>query len=287
MTAFTTPGPVRAHIDIELGDVRVAVGSDGETLVDVAPTDPANERDLRAAQDTRVTYADGKLDVVSPRPNVLLGPSRKSGSLQVSVRVPAGSAVEARTALGLIVTDGSLGEVSAKTSAGDIHIDEAAAADLKTGIGAVTAGRIGGDLRCSTGSGAVRIDAVAGACLVKNSNGDTSIGSSGPSTRVKAANGRIVIDRARGDVQATTANGDLRMGCLEAGSVLLRTSLGSIDLGIPLGTAARLGLRTSFGTVRNGLDAAEGPGSAERTVEIDAVTGAGDITVVRASTSDE
>ncbi len=113
-------------------------------------------------------------------------------------------------------------------------------------------------------------------------SGVTWIGDAGPSTRVKSANGTITVERARGDLMATTANGDLRIGCVDQGQVMLRTSLGRIELGIPYGTAAKLGLRTSFGAVRNGLDATDGPASGDRTVEVDAQTGAGDIDVVRA-----
>jgi hypothetical protein len=285
-TTFPTPDPVRARVVIELGDISVAVGSSAETVVDVAPTDPGRDADRAAADQTRVTCTDGRLEVLGPRHSALIGPTRKSGSVRVRVMLPAGSAVEARTSLGGIATDGPLGEVGAKTGAGDVLVDVATAADLSSGVGAVTAGSVDGDLRCSTGSGAIRVDRVAGTALVKNSNGDTWIGEAGLSTRVKAANGRVVIELARGDVTATTANGSLRVGCAQSGAVQLRTSLGSIGLGIPYGTAARLGLRTSFGRVRSELDQAAGPVEGERTLEVDAQTSAGDIDVVRAVLDD-
>jgi DUF4097 and DUF4098 domain-containing protein YvlB len=281
-TTFPTPDPVRARIVIELGDITVAVGSSAETLVDVVPTDPARDVDRTAADQTRVTCTDGRLEVLGPRHSALIGPTRKSGSVRVRVTLPAGSAVEARTSLGAIATDGPLGEVAAKTGAGDVLVDVATTADLSSGVGAVTAGNVDGDLRCSTGSGPIRVDRVGCTALVKNSNGDTWIGEAGTSTRVKAANGRVTVELARGDVNATTANGSLRVGCAQSGSVQLRTSLGSIELGIPYGTAARLGLRTSHGRVRSELDQAAGPVEGERTLEVDAQTSAGDIDVVRA-----
>lgn len=283
MTTFPTPSPLRARIELEMGDIRVVADADGESVVDVVPTDPSSEKDRRTAEQTRVTCSDGRLDVMGPKHSVLIGPTKKSGSVQVTVHVPEGSALEARTSLGLITADGRFQEVGATSSAGDVRVQEAGAVDLKSGLGAVTAGRVTGDARCSTSSGAIRIESVGGNAMVKNSNGDTWIGDAGPSTRVKAANGTITVDRARGDLMATTANGDLRIGRVESGQVMLRTSLGRIELGIPHGTAAKLGLRTSFGAVRNGLDAADGPVDGDRTVEVDAQTSAGDIDVVRAS----
>ena len=116
---------------------------------------------------------------------------------------------------------------------------------------------------------------------MKNSNGDTRIGQSGGALRVKSANGLISVDRAQGDVVATTANGNLRIGSAERGSVQLKTSLGRIEVGIPTGTSARLDLSTSFGVVRNDLDATDQPAAGERTVEVHAQTSAGDIDVVR------
>jgi len=57
--------------------------------------------------------------------------------------------------------------------------------------------------------------------------------------------------------------------------------MGRIEIGIPRGTSAMLDLSTSFGVVRNGLDAAAQPAAQDRTVEIHARTSAGDIDVVR------
>jgi DUF4097 and DUF4098 domain-containing protein YvlB len=202
--------------------------------------------------------------------------------VQVSVSLPSGSALEARTSLGLIATDGPLGEVSAKTSAGDVHLQDATSADLKSGLGTVTARRVAGDVRCSTGSGAIRIDRVEGMALVKNSNGDTWLGDVSSTVRIKSANGDITVESAHDDLMATTANGNVRVGSVERGSVMLRTSMGSIHLGIPHGTAARLGLRTSYGNVRNELESTDGPAAGDRTVDVDAQTSAGDIDVVRA-----
>ena len=121
---------------------------------------------------------------------------------------------------------------------------------------------------------------------MKNSNGDTRIGESGGPLRVKSANGSIAVERARGDVTATTANGDLRSAAPRAWRVHLKTSLGRIEIGIPTGTSALLDLSTSFGVVRNGLDATTQPSAGDQTVEVHAQTSAGDIDVVRVPADD-
>lgn len=277
MTSFPTAGPISASLDIEWGDLRIVAGDDGPTVVDVTPTDPANEKDRRAAQATTVACADGRLRVAGPKN----GLTKKYGAVQVSVRLAAGSDLDAHSGLGAVAVEGDLGGCRIKTSAGDIRVDGATSADLRSGFGSVAAGDIGGDVYCTTGSGAVQIDRIGGRAEVKNSNGDTRIGDSGGPLRVKAANGDISVARARGDVVATSANGNLRIGSAESGAVQLKTSLGRIEVGIPAGTSALLDLKTSYGAVRNELDASDQPAAGAPTVEVQAHTSAGDIDIVR------
>ena len=285
MTSFPTTGPIAASIDLQWGDVHLVAGDGDAAVVDVTPTDPSNEKDRRAADDTTTTCADGRLRVVGPR-NMTGVFNKKYGSVQVSVRLPAGSDLDVATALGAISVEGSFGACRVKTTAGDVVLQDAASADLRTGMGLVAARDIAGEAYCKTGSGAVHIDRIGGRAEVKNSNGDTRSGDSGGPLRIKAANGSITVGRARSDVNATTALGNLSVGSAESGAVQLKTSMGRIDIGVPGGTSALLDLSTSFGVVRNGLDAASAPGAGERTVEIHAQTSAGDIDVVRAPADD-
>ena len=282
MNSFPTPDPIRARIQIELGDVHVDSGDAGQTLVDVVPADPSDEKDCRDAEATRVTFTEGRLEVIGPRHRGL-GSGRRSGSVRVSVTLPTGSDLQTTVVAGAIHLTGSLGAVSAKTSAGDVGLQDAASADLRSGYGSVAAGHIGGDLRCSTGSGSIHIERADAQVLVKNSNGDTWVGDGGRSVRVKAANGDVTVGHAHGDLVATTANGNVRIGCVERGQVMLRTGMGRIHLGIPHGTVARLDLRTGYGTVSSELETTSEPEPSERTIEVSAATGAGDIDVVRAA----
>jgi DUF4097 and DUF4098 domain-containing protein YvlB len=282
MTTYPTPDPIKARVEVALGSIQITAGPVGETVIGVEPTDPSSERDRQAAADTRVTCTDGRLDIVGPHSSGL-GLGRKPGSVQVSIGLPAGSSLRANVAAGAVQADVALGEVSARVSAGDITLQDASTADLKSGYGTVTARNVSGDVRCSTGSGDIRVDRIDGQALLKNANGDTWVGDGGSTMRVKSANGDIRVGRARRDLVASTANGNVRVGSVERGSVLLRTAAGNIDLGIPQGTAARVDLRTGFGTVHNNLSAADAPEASDRTVEVDAQTSYGDVTVTRAS----
>jgi hypothetical protein len=284
MPTFSTPEPISALIDIAIGDIRIAADDRGDTVVEVAPSNGAVEADVRAAEQTRVEFADGRLRVRGPKRRAV--GLKKTGSVELMIAVPTGSHVEAATSLGGVHGAGLLGECRIRTSAGDIRLHGAAGADLSTSIGAIEVETIAGEAQCTTGSGSVRIAEIDGRAYVKNSNGDTRLGDVRGDLRVKAANGDISVDRARADLNAATANGAIRIGCVERGTVELKTALGQIDVGILAGTAVRLDLHTSFGGVRNALDATERPQSAETTADIHAETSYGDIVVRRAQTDE-
>ena len=129
---------------------------------------------------------------------------------------------------------------------------------------------------------------IDGSAVIKNSNGDIRLGQVGGDLRVRAANGDIAVEHSHGSINAKTANGRIRVGSIHGGSLVADTANGHIEVGIADGVAAWLDLDTRYGNVHNGLEAAEGPGSADQQVEVRARTGFGDITIRRqAKTGDE
>jgi hypothetical protein len=281
MPAYSTPGPIHATIQLVSGDLRIEASDRVDTVVDVSPCNESSATDVAAAEQTRVEFADGRLRVIGAK-GTGVGFLRRPGSVQVLVRVPTGSAVAAATGLGIVSSDGHLGVCHIRSGAGDVQIADAESIDLVTGLGTLSAERVDGDATCVTGSGNVRVASVGGRARVRNSNGDTWLGNVDAAVRVKASNGSVAIDRAGSDVRVATANGELRVGRVESGTVDLRTALGSVEVGIREGTAARLDVHTSFGTVLNDLPPSTRPGVGESTVEVSVQTSAGDIVIRRA-----
>jgi hypothetical protein len=96
MQTFATPAPISAVLDIPAGRIQFIAADRADTTVEVRPTNPAKSRDVQVAEQTTVAYADGVLRIHTPAPkHQLFGPS---GSLEVTVQLPAGSRVEAKTA---------------------------------------------------------------------------------------------------------------------------------------------------------------------------------------------
>ncbi|MGE5137315.1 MAG: DUF4097 family beta strand repeat-containing protein [Gemmatimonadota bacterium] len=281
MPSFDTPEPITAVIDLQLGDIRIIASDRTDTVVDVRPSDASRDLDIQAAEQTRVTCAAGQLLVKAPRQRGL-GMFGRPGSVDVTVELPAGSALRGEAGLGAFHCAGRLGDCRVKTGLGDIEAAGTGPLDLHTGSGTIVVDRVAGLADVTTGSGRVRLGAIDGPATVKNSNGDTWIGEVTGDLRVSSSNGTITVGHASGGVTASSANGDLRVGEVARGSSSLRTSMGSIEVGIRPGTAALLDVSTKFGRVHNDLAATEGPGPADQTAEIHASTSYGDIYIRRA-----
>jgi DUF4097 and DUF4098 domain-containing protein YvlB len=281
MPVYDTPGPIAATVDVHVGDVRITAGDRTDTTVEVRPSDPGREADVRVAKETRVEFADGRLLVKSPKPRALGMFSGNPGSIDVEIALPAASHLRGDAGVGSFHCTGALGDVKIKTAAGDVRVDHVATLDLHTATGAVAVGTVAGTARVTTASGTLRVGTLGADATVKNSNGETRIGTAAGELSASASNGDIHVDEARAGVTAATASGSVRIGAVHQGTVSLRTAMGSLEVGITRGTAAYLDLHTSFGRVRTDLESATTPAVGEDRVEVKARTNFGDITVFR------
>ena len=284
MPTYDTPHPVSATVELVVGDLRIVAADRTDTVVEVRPSDPGSDADVRAADQTRVEYADGLLLVKTPKQRGL-GLFGKPGSVDVTVDLPARSKVQVDSGVGGVRSTGTLGACRVKSGAGDVQLDrvEGGRLSLEIGAGCVEVDTVAGRADISTGSGRLQVREIDGPAVVKNSNGDSWIGLVTGDLRINAANGDIAVDRADGDVVASTANGGITVGAVTRGTVSLKTGFGEIEVGIPAGTAAKLDVSTSFGRIRNQLESTDGPQETDETVDLRARSGYGDI-VIRRST---
>ena len=280
MPTFDTPEPITATIDLSMGDVRISAADRGTAVVEVHPSDASNEEDVKAAELTRVEYANERLLVKAPK---LRSWSSRStgGSIDVTIALPAGSHVHGAIALGDFQCDGRLGDCRIKSGLGRIRVDRADKLDLKSGVGDISVDRATGRAEVAAGSGDVRVRELDGSAVIKNSNGDTWVGVAGGDLRLNTANGSISVDLAQASVGAKSAHGDVRLGEVVRGSVLLETNIGDLEVGIRDGTAAWLDVKSRFGHVHNALDAADRPEPSAETVEVRARTSVGEVVIRR------
>jgi DUF4097 and DUF4098 domain-containing protein YvlB len=278
MPKFETPEPIAVNLEFGVGNVRITASDRTDTVVEVRPSNESDESDVQAAQQIRVDYTDGLLELIGPKR--VFDFSKKSRSVEVTIELPTGSQLSAHLMMGEFRCAGRLGESRIKTT-GHIRLERTGPLRLHTGLGHVTAGGIAGDADISTGAGKIQVGEVDGAVEVKNSNGDTTVDAATGDVRVRNANGAIDIGRAGAGVDVKTSNGSIRLGEVVRGSVVLQTAAGDLDIGIADGTAAWLELNTGFGHVTNQMENATQPDETDQTVEVRGRTSYGDITVHR------
>ena len=235
---------------------------------------------MRAAEQTVVDYANGRLFVKSPRNWAPFG----AGQMVVlTLLVPTGSALDGTSAMGHFHVEGELGTTKLTTSMGNLRLGLTGELRAKTSFGNVTVDRVAGDADISTSSGDIHLGEIAGAAVVRNSNGRTELGRVSGDVRAKSSNGSVLIGHAGGAVAVRTANGDVRVAEAERGEIVIETATGELEVGIAPGVAAWLDVSTRFGSVRNDLDTIDVPDQAEGTVAVRARSSFGDIVIHRAA----
>ncbi|MET9496610.1 DUF4097 family beta strand repeat-containing protein [Streptomyces sp. NPDC006552] len=217
MQKFSTPAPVRTVLDIPAGRIQFVAADRAETSVEVLPADASKSRDVKAAAEVVVGYGDGVLRIGAPEAKSRLG--GHSGAVTVTVRLPAGSRVEARTAAGELRSSGRLGSVSFEGAQATVELDEVDGARLTVMAGDVSVRRLAGPAEISTHKGDITLtEAVSGTVTLRTESGAISVGAApGVSAALDAGTsyGRVhnALRNADGvpalTIHASTAYGDI------------------------------------------------------------------------------
>jgi DUF4097 and DUF4098 domain-containing protein YvlB len=251
---FTTTGPIDVDVRVRSGDVIVTAVDRPVAVVSIHPQD-GSEASRAAAEQTTVSYTDGRLQVETPRTTGWLGARR--GRVRVSLRVPQESIMTANLGSADLRTEGRLGGASIDTGSGDVSIAEASGdVSAESGSGDLRLGRIGGNLRLHTGSGDVTAEDISGELSVESASGDVTIGA------------------ARGVARVHTASGDIRVEAARGGEVNIDAASGDVSVGVPTGTSVWLDLVSMSGSTRSELQPTDEPqGGPALTLRVQTMSG--------------
>ncbi|MFD3534406.1 DUF4097 family beta strand repeat-containing protein [Streptomyces sp. NPDC058664] len=218
MQKFDTPAAIAAVLDVPAGHIRFIAADRTDTTVEVLLADASKSRDVKAAERVTVEYADGVLRIAAAEAkNRILG---NSGSVEVTVQLPAGSRVEAKTASAELRSVGRLGDIAFEGAYREIKIDEAESIRLTAIDGDIEVGRLGGGAEISTARGDIRIaEAVRGTVVLRTQSGGIQVGAArGVSASLNAGTsyGRVhnSLRNTEGaaaelNIHATTEYGDI------------------------------------------------------------------------------
>ncbi|MET9389954.1 DUF4097 family beta strand repeat-containing protein [Streptomyces sp. NPDC006624] len=218
MQKFDTPAAVTAVLEIPAGHIRLIAADRADTTVEVLPADASKSRDVRAAEQVTVAYADGVLRIEAPEAaHRVLG---HPGAVEVTVQLPAGSRVEAKAAAAELRGVGRLGDVTYEGAQATVKLDETADARVALSAGDVSVGRLGGAAEISTQKGDISVaEAVRGTVTLRTEHGGITVGAArGVSASLDAGTsyGRIHNSLRNADggaaaltIHATTSYGDI------------------------------------------------------------------------------
>ncbi|MFE6057918.1 DUF4097 family beta strand repeat-containing protein [Streptomyces sp. NPDC056431] len=218
MQKFATTAAITTVLDIPAGRIQLIAADRADATVDVRPANAAKGNDVKAAEEITVEFSDGVLRIAAaPAKNKTLG---DSGSVEVTVQLPAGSRVEAKTAAAELRGVGRLGDVTVEGAQGTVKLDETAGARLTLLAGDITVGRLGGPAEISTKKGDLRIaEATQGTVELRTESGEIVVGAArGVSATLNAgtAYGRVHNALTNTDgaaaglhIHATTSYGDI------------------------------------------------------------------------------
>lgn len=252
---FQTPEPLSLRIRNPAGQVLITAEETAETTVEILPRGGSG-RD--GADGTRVELSgDGRhLDIEAPERRF-----GSAGRLAITVRLPVGSRVSARTASADLTCRGPVGDLEVSTASGD-----------------VTADRVDGDTNAASASGDISFGTVTGSVECKTASGDVRAHSVGGSCRATSASGDVSVGDCAGEVQVRTASGDVQIRQAERGAVHVTTMSGDVRVGVRRGTLVWLDLSTLSGHTRSDLETQQdAPADDAEVLSISIRTMSGDI----------
>ena len=276
MPAFATPGPIAATVEVAGARVRATASDRTDTVVLVKPVNEASRSDVKVASKTKVDFADGQLSVKTTTPG------DKSGSVAISIDLPAGSSLAAYLAHSGVQVDGPVGRCELHLASGQVQLDRIETLQANISHGEVAIGHIAGRADIDGATFAIRIGEAEGPVGISGSGGGAWIGHAVAELELSSGSGAFDIDRADGSVTATTGSGAIRIGRLTRGQAKLMNGAGNIEVGISEGTAADLDVNSERGAVHNSVPAPEAAASGSR-VTVHARTRHGDIIIHRAA----
>jgi DUF4097 and DUF4098 domain-containing protein YvlB len=271
MQEFERTTPVTVDLRANRGTVDITAADQSTVQVDVVPLD-GSDAAADAARNTRVAL-DGDTLVVHT-PDSAAWRWRPAPMLGITIRVPTGSSLAAKTASADVRAAGRYATVQVGAASGDAWLEEATRdALLEAASGDLSVGRVGGALKIGSASGDVEIGDVTGDVAAKSASGDITISSVG------------------GSAKAETASGDIRIGVVRRGQTRLGSASGDIEVGVAAGTGVWLDVSTASGDTVNELSVGgmpttgpageSSPGQTGAALELRIRTASGDIRIRR------
>jgi len=175
-----------------------------------------------------------RLDVSSSRISIDEQSRRGRGDSRYEVTVPVGTRVLMRSTSGDLSARGVKAEVEARSVSGDVEVEDTGPVTIESVSGDVAGRRVAGPVRGKSVSGDVELDGIDGDVDAETTSGDVTL-----------TNARTKFVRAESVSGEITYDGSID----PSGRYEFHSHSGDIDLTLPEGVGAQLGVETFSGEI--------------------------------------
>lgn len=243
---FEVGGRAELVVVVASSDVVLTAGEAGRIDVILEGDEPTLDR-------FDITHAG---DLVSIRMRKEGGRRWFQSGVSVTVALPPGSDVDARTASGNIYGSVDTGALLVATASGDVRFGAVSRrAKIKSASGDVSIGEVAGDLDGVSASGDFRVDAVSGDLSISTASGDLSVGE---------ATGRTVVK---------SVSGDAHIGLFGGPSLNVVSMSGDVVVGLAPGMSIDANISTLSGSLRNNVTPGDEEPTRRATLRIKTMSG--------------
>jgi len=234
MPHWEFPGTEPIDLDVRLTSGKIVITAEPTEMITVdIQSSPSSWFGDDYPDELLVEYADGCLRITEPPVHGWL----RQGSLDIAIKVPAGSRGSVNSTAADLVCTGELGSLDLRTVSGDIKAETAT-----------------GDLQITTTSGRVRVEHAARSVTAKSASGAIELGRVGGDVNITTVSGRVQIAVAEAAATIRTATGRVRVDSLARGLAEIGTVSGDIGVDIAPGIGVYLDLSSLSGRVSSELE---------------------------------
>lgn len=250
---FSVTGTVRLELRLGAGRATVLPGDEGAVVIDVRGRDAGSFRIEQSG------------DHISLRPEDGFG--NRWRSYDLTIRLPAGSQLEVRTASADVDIEVGLSRLRANCASGDLR-----------------AGNVSGEAVVRSASGNVGLSGVDGRLDVSTASGDIEVERADGEVTFRGASGDLAVGAARGSLSGRSASGDVWVRSFEGELLRCTTASGNVRVGLPAGRTVDVDVSTLSGGLHNDFAAEPGGGSGDGpTSRLQLRTVSGDVRLERAA----
>lgn len=261
---FTVAGPAKLEIGSNskgmVGDIVVTGGPGDEIVIKAHKVawgiNQTEANDALAALKVKASQNGDTVTVEVERPDtVTFGDNGQADRVDLTITVPANTAVKARANLGEITLSKTTNDVDVETDFGDVNIADVKAGEVKarTNAGEVKLQNVEatGEVTLNADAGEIRFEkGSAGSLTVNTSAGQVKLSelTIGDKVSVQADFGEITLEAVSAKSYDLGSNSGTITVTGASGSVKAHTDFGDVE--VTEATEAVLDLQTNSGTVR-------------------------------------